>query len=532
MKTIINIIILLALIFSVSCKVLRKTSNAPVENIGTVSENPATTKMPSSPKEARKNIGQRLKDLAEKKKSEGPDQENNDKKPTTQAEKTKNSGLNRGGSNNDENAAGNTKVTDENGTEIEPPKKQEDNKEREKERQNAPNLAKNEGAKDWNKPSKKEPETSLGDPAKNFECNKDSMGKKFAEQYKIADPVDDDINPDNSARFYCTDTSTKNTVILKSFFKGIPHNCQFYNLKDDKGFKDNSSDCNKNKIINNRLYGLAESAVVENGDYEQFKSTLKYNDVIFPVCIADNSKAGGNNNFMQIYTLPKGTRLQDKCIKNDEINRTNCCHPFLKDISRGILHGLQILNQGNSKFFLHSSIIPKNIYLELDKADSHAKVFIDNIKFTETIYDQKENKPGKIDMNQLGDTLLQLIVGSNENFLDGAIKSSFDLFTKIKTHIKTNSLDLTLKSNDLGTSLDIDAQNNKVVTTEEYLAKLDLSIFGFIYKLKNTDVDPNNQFQSVEEALTHEYIKKINNPKMRGSEQKGLEILRNSHGDY
>ena len=125
----------------------------------------------------------------------------------------------------------------------------------------------------------------------------------------------------------------------------------------------------------------------------------------------------------------------------------------------------------------------------------------------------------------------QIIQGCNDNFLTAPIQNSFDLYIKVKRFLHDNSKFINIKTGALGIPMDIDSNTNKVVTISEYISKLSGSIFDLIYRLKNKDVEIDNHFKTIGEALSHEWIKKIDIPQIRNKEERGLNALRSSPAD-
>ena len=346
--------------------------------------------------------------------------------------------------------------------------------------------------------------SSTGYYAKKFKCSKEQIIKAIDSRYQILKLVDQKVGEDNSARFFCLDKTNNKTVSLKLFFKGMPHNCEFFNLAEDKVSTEASRDCKNINIINNRLYNLPPDFEPNKTGYEKYKGKEMFKDIQFPVCKGTNSNSGGVSNFYQIYDLPEGENLKQKCILERNNTNEKSCIPILRTVAQGVLHGIQILNFGN-KFFLHGNIEPNSLYIKLWSGEN--KIFLDNIKFETNNYNDKQNKPSSIDMDMLGDTLLKLLLGTdNLKSFKFPIKSSFDLYVKTKEYFKTQGLLINIKNQALNVPADIDSGTPKIVNLAENLDKLSKSIFDFIYKLKNTNVQPNNQFLEAAQALKHPFI--------------------------
>lgn len=443
----------------------------------------------------------------------------------SEAERIQSSGIN-GGINLDAVAAGNTVSTDENGNSIQSAHSRSSSSASAFGSASTSASSQSSSLGQSNYKMAENSQSSQGFYSKEFSCRKDNIIKSIDPRYKIIKLMDHIVNDDNSIRFFCVDTTSDRTVVIKVFFKGIPHNCEFYNQFTDKGFIDSSRDCKNNQIINNRLYRLPKEY---NQDYSKFEGKEIYPDVQFPLCNSSNSLQSGDNFFHQVYDLPSGENLNEKCIKEGQLDNTNTCIPFLRSITKGVLHGIDILNSGNS-FYLHGNITPNNLYLKMWLGEQ--KVFLDNIKFDNQTYDDINKKPYKFDMNMLGDTLLQLLIGTTDpSAISYPIKNAYDLYVKVKNYLRQRGIPLNIKSSALNVPAEIDSNNVKIVTAEEYMFKLSKSIFDMIYRLKNINVMPNNQFRSVSQALKHEFLYE-SGPSKNGNLGRENEVRGSSPSDY
>lgn len=340
---------------------------------------------------------------------------------------------------------------------------------------------------------------TTGAYSKYFECSRQEVAKKMNPRYVLTGQETKLVQPDISARFLAEDTLKGNTVILKLFFKGPPTNCEFYNHHIDKVFDKPRLECLNHKTITNRLYNKPasyEGAITINDE-------KVYKDVALPDCLTMPSKTEESYyHYFTTYKLPEGENLEDKCLVKSEISNTNSCMFFLKDIALGALHALDLFNRG-SRFFAHGNINPRNILLKVAKEGN--VVLLDNMKYDGNNYNNIKDKPFKDDMNDLGDTLLTLLLGTDEKVIDLPIKGAFDLYVKAFKYIDKKGYFYNLKTSALNVPNDISSISSKVVTVAEYEHKLRGSIFNLIYRLKNQGVEPENQFTDIAQAVNHEF---------------------------
>jgi hypothetical protein len=312
----------------------------------------------------------------------------------------------------------------------------------------------------------------------------------------------ENINPDKTLRFVATDTTDQESVSLKLYFKDQPINKVFYSQNEDPTFENSRDDCKINKIINDRLYDRSAAYAKKTTDQQTGKA--KYNDIKMPTCITVPDNGQLKTNYINVYTLPEGVRLDSKCMKGEYLNKGNSCLSYLRIISSGLLHAIKILNMGTT-FYRHGNIFPHNTYL-LVKNDTQ-RVFLDNMLYDNNKYSDISQKPFRRDFNMMADTLIDVLTGTNKTVVQEPVKSTFDLFMNIKKYFVDNSLDISLKSaaiNMIGNHLK--EGNGKMVTRAEFEFKLKKSVFNFIYRLKCTGTNPYNQFDSIEDALKHEFI--------------------------
>lgn len=299
------------------------------------------------------------------------------------------------------------------------------------------------------------------------------------------------------------DTTTKESLIMKLYFRGDPKNGKFYSEAYDPAFKDSIEDCKDSKIISNRIFNKPiayKNAIVEGQDnpvYPNFEMTR---------CLSGAGSSGAKTAYYSIFTIPVGEKLSQKCLHDMDLNKDNSCIHYLKLISTGLINGIKLLNNGNN-YYKHGNIRPSNAYLFM-KNDTQ-KVFLDNMIYDKNIYDDVNDKPFKYDFNMLGETLLQLLSGTSktENVILKMPDSTFQIYYQIRRYFLKHSIDVNLKVAALNVGEGIFDYLGKCVTRAEYEYKLQKSIFNFIYRLKCSGTNPTDQFMDIDQALNHEFIK-------------------------
>lgn len=299
------------------------------------------------------------------------------------------------------------------------------------------------------------------------------------------------------------DTTTKETLLLKLYFKGDPKSGEFFHEKNDPNFKVSANDCQNSKLITNRVYGKPMTntdSIVEGKDklfYSNFENTR---------CIMESGASGAKTAYYSIFSVPNGEKLSSKCLLGDNLTETNSCISHLKLITGGIINGIKIFNSGK-QFYKHSNIRPNNIYLY--RRNDTEKIILDNIVYDKETYDDPNNKPYKSDLNMLGETLIQLLSGSTDSkdVIKAIPNSSFSIYYQIRKYFLKQGININLKQRALGIKNDIMNYLGKCVTLAEYEFILQKSIFNFIYRLKCSGTDPNDQFMDLNQALNHEFMK-------------------------
>jgi hypothetical protein len=331
-------------------------------------------------------------------------------------------------------------------------------------------------------------------------------------------PQDEFMNSDNTLRFIAVDTTDLESVSIKMYFKGRPSSGNFYSQNDDPTFADSINECKNHKIINNRLYNKAVTNLQPINDQ---KDVPIFSDIKLPKCLTVADNGSLKTSYVNVFSLPEGSRLDQKCLKGDELNKSNSCLSYIRIISTGLLHSLKIFNMGNS-FYRHGNIFPHNIYL-LVKNDTQ-RIFLDNMLYDSNKYDDISQKPFKRDMNLMGDTLIQLLTGTSQEVVKAPIKSTFHLYHSIRKYFVDNNIDISLKSAAINMGNNLKEGNGKCVTMSEYEFKLQKSIFNFIYRLKCTGTEPSNQFMDLDQALKHDFIASVSEtgPKAPGEQWDSL----------
>ena len=316
-------------------------------------------------------------------------------------------------------------------------------------------------------------------------------------------PQDDFMNSDNTIRFIAIDTTDLESVSLKMYFKGSPSSGMFYSQNGDPTFQDSVNECKNHNTINNRLYNKAATNIQPIND---LKDTPIYQDIKLPKCLTTKDLGGLKTSYVNVFSLPEGARLDHKCLKEDELNKSNSCLSYLRIISSGLIHELDVFNTGNN-FYRHGNIFPHNVYL-LVKNDTQ-RIFLDNMLYDSNKYDDINQKPFRRDMNLMADTLIKLITGTAKEVVMMPIKSTFHLYHSIRKYIVDNSIDLSLKSAAINMGNNLKEGNGKCVTMSEFEFKLQKSVFNFIYRLKCTGVEKPDQFMDINQALKHEFLSSV-----------------------
>jgi hypothetical protein len=315
---------------------------------------------------------------------------------------------------------------------------------------------------------------------KNFNCNIQELVKKVDAKYSIKGLFSKEMSTDNTIRLYTTKNNGK-SYVARAFFKGDPSQCTLINNQNLPGFKENQKDCEKHIEMNKRL-----------------TTEKSYTDIEFPICVEANSETSGESFFYEIFELPKGENLHDKCIKQNiqDYDDTNSCIPYLKTIATGVLHGVDILNRGTT-FIEHGNLTPKNIYLQI--TTDKKLIFLDNFTFTPNPSTDITKKPEKTDLNTLGSTLLKIIAGTEDIGFAKDSSSGYEIYCKTLKHFKEKGVSVDLKSSFLGVPQILKSGSSKLGSLEEFKEKFEGSIFNFIFYLMSSETNSS-------QALLNKYI--------------------------
>ena len=295
---------------------------------------------------------------------------------------------------------------------------------------------------------------------------------------------------------------SKETSIMKLYYKGNPSAAKFYS-EEDKSYKGSAEDCKTNKILTNRVFG---KSIGNTENIVEGKDKLVYPNFEITRCLYGSESSDSKTAYYNIFTVPKGEKLSEKCLHEKFLDKDNNCNSHLKLISSGLLNGIKLFNIG-TKFFKHANIRPHNVYLY--RRNDTEKVYLDNMLYDHNLYDDINDKPYKFDLNMLGDFLLKLLTGSKkpEEIIKKAPESTFEIYSQIKKYFVKNSIDINLKTSDLNIGEGIFDYLGKCVTKAEFEYKLKKSIFNFIYKLKCSGTNPIDQFMDIRQAMDHDFIK-------------------------
>lgn len=310
-----------------------------------------------------------------------------------------------------------------------------------------------------------------------FKCDIPKLVQNLDVKYKILTLFNGEMSEDNTIRFYATKDNGKSYVV-RAFFSGPPSNCTLMDNSKGDGFKENIKDCQKYKDINLRL-----------------KGEKTYTDVEFPVCEETNTDTSGNSFYYEIFGLPKGENLHDKCIQTNiqDYDDTNSCIPFLKTIATGAIHGVDVLNRGNT-FIKHGNLSPKNIFLQI--TSEKKQIFLDNLMFSMATLSDTGSKPEVGDLNELGNTLLKIIAGTVTIDFVKDSKSGYEIYCKMLKFFKQNNVSVDLKSSFLGVPQEIKSGSSRVGSLEEFKEKFEGSIFNFIFYLKSDKANSSQALKS------------------------------------
>lgn len=299
------------------------------------------------------------------------------------------------------------------------------------------------------------------------------------------------------------DTTTKETLLLKLYFKGDPKKGEFYHEKTDPKFKMCSRDCQDSKFITNRVYG---KPMTNTDSIVEGKDTLVYQNFENTRCIMESGASGAKTSYYSIFSIPQGEKLSEKCLHNQHLRYSNSCIGQLKLITGGIINGIKIFNSGK-QFYKHANIRPNNIYLF--RRNDTEKIILDNMVFDKETYDDPNHKPYKSDLNMLGETLIQLLSGTSDtkNVIKTVPNSPFSIYFQIRRYFLKNAINIKLKQRALGIKDDILNYLGKCITLAEYDYRLKKTIFNFIYRLKCSGTNPSDQFMDLDQALSHEFMK-------------------------
>ena len=344
---------------------------------------------------------------------------------------------------------------------------------------------------------------------------------RFIIKYKM----DEYVNNDKTLRFYATDQNLDSSVALKLYFNTNVKQCEFQNMEANPDFKESLDDCNSYKILNNRLYNQPSQ---NNDPIDTTANTPIYNDILIPQCISPKMDNKGKTHYINIFTLPDGENLKEKCIHGLNVTKNNSCISHVKSITTGLLHAMALFNSQN-RFFKHSNLFPQNVYLYMKNEDK--KVFLDNIFYDSMKYDDIEAKSFKSDFNMLGDLLIMILTGNEDVKLREPFLNTFDLFLQIREFIEDRNLEINLKTNNLGVPEGFMKDNLKCQTITELDHKLLNSIFNFIYRLKCSGTKSEDQFMEISQALDHQFINGGSNDDNSGNDNNGDNDANNKGND-
>ncbi len=271
---------------------------------------------------------------------------------------------------------------------------------------------------------------------------------------------------------------------------------EFYHQKVDSAYTRPREECKKNMMINNRLFNLPQD---NTNVFSTQTPRVGFEKIRFVQC-RSNSRLNTNSLQANIFSLPEGKRLDKKCIKNELLTKGSSCIPFVKDIIKAGIKGIEILNMG-SVFYRHGNLYPENMFL---KSTNEGNIlFLDNMLFDNTVYDNPDKMPFREDFNIFADSMVNVITGTSKNILPDKVDSVFDVYNTIKAYLRDN-FDISVDVLELGVDPMLANASGKLLTRSEVEYKLRTSVFDFIYKLKC--IGATEQFIGINEALRHEFV--------------------------
>jgi len=342
-----------------------------------------------------------------------------------------------------------------------------------------------------------------------FSCQKNVIQQMVDPRYIIKFKMDEFVTDDKTLRFYATDQNNDESVALKLYFKGNPNICKFQNMEEEPEFRESIDDCHAYQILNNRLYNLPE-----DNDQPIPRGTKPiFRDVLLPQCISPQASMAGRTNYLNAFTLPEGISIKELCMHELDLSNYNSCLPFIKIISKGLLHAIQLFNS-STRFFKHSNILPENIFLFMRRG--HPQVFLDNMFKDNIKYDDPTAKPFKTDFNMMANLLIGILLGTDDVKLREPLINTYDLYMQLDQYIKKHNININLKSLNLGVPAEF-MRDRKCQTVRELNYKLKNSFFNLIYRLKCLGTRDEEQFMEISQALNHPFI----NPPMETKKKVG-----------
>lgn len=334
--------------------------------------------------------------------------------------------------------------------------------------------------------------SAMGNP--DFKCDPNMLVKNIDSNYRIKRFYSNEMNSDNTIQFLAV--GHMKTYVLKAFFKDSPNNCVLIDNYNQKGFKLNKLDCEKFQAINNRLIDPTSKKKI-------------YADIEYPVCVEHNADSSGNSFFYEVFEVPKGENLFEKCIKQiiQDYDDTNSCIPYLRSVAIGALHGIYLMNKGNV-FYMHGNLNLKNIYFFM--SSTQIEVSFHNFANSLAIFSDITNKPEKKDLQDLGSSLHRMIAGAENIDFAKDSKSGYEIYSKTLKFFKQNGVSVDLTSSFLGVPPEIKSRSSRLASLEEFREKFEGSIFNLIYYLRSPEANSA-------QALLAKYITSISQLRLEDS---------------
>lgn len=320
--------------------------------------------------------------------------------------------------------------------------------------------------------------------------------------------------PDNSTKVIIKNKGQRG---IQTSLYNLKEKNPFSNIDSDKDLIDNKSiskksrtnqSINKQKLKNSKFRKSSSKTNIIIPKISKYSKpdTPRFEDVDFPQCLSQSTHDSGNYLLSSLYEMPNGNSLADRCFYEKSNFNKNCIY-LISFISKAILRAFTILYEGNT-FYPYNNLKASNVYLTYEANLKY--VYLDRFILDDKTYDNTNNKPLKYDLNSLGDMLISLIIGNNninDLFSLGNIDNAYDLYLKLQKYFKDKNINESILSSlNLNIFMLDDESTPKLLFYENFIEEFEKTVFDFIYRLKNVNVNTNFQFDDIKQALNHKFI--------------------------